>query len=152
MYCLQCRIPRLQDVCCRACGFVYVSPPRPVAEASPEEQSPGGGVREVLDEHWPTDLFEMVLLLFITGTNPTGVAVIAFSLMVAILVGASLSLGFVLSLLVFGAIAFGFDLLARRMLRCSLTDKRRGSQVCHIPVWQIGLFFAAVAALFRLFD
>lgn len=151
MYCLQCRIPRLQDVCCRACGFVYISPPPAESTTREPEPNPGGGVGEVLDEYWPADLFEMALLLFITGTNPTGAAVLAFALMVAILVGVPLALGFVLSLLVFGAVAFGFDLLGRRMLRCSLTDKRRGSQVFHIPVWQVGVFLTAAAALFRLF-
>jgi hypothetical protein len=134
MYCLQCRLPRGGDVICRGCGYAYLSPPdfSQPTETSDDSYSDGMPV------YVPTGCFSAVLLLVITGTNPTGVAVIVVATMIAMLVASVSDLGRGWVLLIFGAAALGFDLLSRRMLRCSIGDTKRGSQFMKVPVWVIG--------------
>jgi hypothetical protein len=98
----------------------------------------------------PGDVFSLILLLVITGTNATGVAVLATAGIVTIIQSGLTPSPAAGNVLTFGLVAFGFDLIARRMLRCGVADTTGGSQVMKMPVWMIGAFFAAVGLGFLI--
>jgi hypothetical protein len=94
---------------------------------------------------YSTGIFGGILLLIITGTNATGGAVVIVATMAAMLDGLTFHSRPSALMLTFGAVAFGFELLSRRMLRCSLGDTKRGSEFMKVPVWILGSFIALLA-------
>ncbi len=144
MYCLQCKISREQDVRCRACGFVYISPPDFHANREVLVTDPYSDGSSNMPVYVPGGIFSLILLLVITGTNATGAVVLAMAGMLTIIQNGLISLPAAGNVLTFGMIAFGFDLIGRRMLRCGMGDTERGSQVMKMPVWIIGAFLAVI--------
>lgn len=144
MYCLQCKIPRGQDVRCRACGFVYLAPPDFYARRENPVTDPYSDGSSGMPTYVPGGIFSLILLLVITGTNATGAAVLALAGMVTIVQSGLVPLPAAGNVATFGVVAFGFDLIARRMLRCGMGDTTRGSQVMKIPAWMIGAVFTAI--------
>lgn len=133
--CLLCRTPRAAGVRRCNCGYVYDT-------AEPEDPE---RVVDGMPVYVPTGCFSLLLLLVITGTNATGGVVLAVAGMATILGDGVFRLGPDELLLIFGAVAFGFDLLSRGMLRCSPGDTTRGSQFLKMPVWIIGFFLMVLA-------
>ncbi|MDB5307736.1 MAG: hypothetical protein JWO38_1938 [Gemmataceae bacterium] len=97
----------------------------------------------------PTGCISLVLLLVMSGTNGRGACLVIIAFMDAVLLGKLVGDGAWVYLTTFGASAIAFDITARRLLRCSWLDVKRGSQFIQLPVWVLG-FFASLAGIVAL--
>jgi hypothetical protein len=99
----------------------------------------------------PGGCFTALLQLAITGTNGPGVCVVIVALAVATVVGGVAEKGSGAYWIGFALAAVVLDILSRRyLLRCSLGDVRRGTQVMAFPVWVIGACAAALGVALML--
>ncbi|WP_145242248.1 hypothetical protein [Urbifossiella limnaea] len=92
------------------------------------------------------------MLLVMTGINATSVAVVGMAALITAVAVAGLEVGGGWIALTFGAATIGCDLLSRRMLRASLWDTTRGSEMLKVPAWNIGALIFVVAGAILIID
>ncbi|QDU22480.1 hypothetical protein ETAA1_44610 [Urbifossiella limnaea] len=146
--CYFCRAPRPRGAARCHCGYEYAPSPRPGPHAPTDPEFVHDGMPTI----HPGSLFDALMLLVMTGINATSVAVVGMAALITAVAVAGLEVGGGWIALTFGAATIGCDLLSRRMLRASLWDTTRGSEMLKVPAWNIGALIFVVAGAILIID